>query len=378
VFVRDVARIEDATVRAALARIDGQRAVWLPLFSAGAAAPTAEEIRKVVARLETGLPDGTRLAFLPCGVDAGAAELTVYLRAPSGSSLTATERHVAAVERFLEGAIPAGEREWIISDVGVRADPSALYTPNAGSQDATVRVRLGEKRAQTAAVYAVKLREQFGKEKAFADLSARFRAGAFGVEALGAVPADLAVRVRGGDDKARAETAARVSQRVGRVPGVLSAQVRQRRDAPCLVLGVDRAKVAALGLSAVDVFQQVADAGGAPRAPARVWVDPRTGASYRLVVRPAEQHGAPAEQLRDVPLNVTGKVVPLSNVTDIKKLTGPVELDRADGLPVLDILIDLGAKRAEAATEVEKVMRDEKPPAGVTLELRRFSPDANR
>ncbi|MBN9123074.1 MAG: efflux RND transporter permease subunit, partial [Planctomycetes bacterium] len=377
VYLRDVAVPKDALVQTSLVRVNGKRAVCLPLFAFGTA-PTAGEVQKAVARLGTALAPEAQLTFLAAGgSDDNPAELTAHLWASSGSALDATERRVAAVERFVEGAIPAEEREWIVSEMGLRADPSALYTRHAGPRDATVRVRLSGKRSRTAAEYVQKLRELFAKEKDLADVAARFRAGPVDFAALGNDPADLAVRVRGGTDVWRAEVAARLRRRVGAIDGVAAAQLGQRRDAAHLFVEVDREKAAALGLSAADVSRQVAEAAGRS-GPAGLWIEPKTGGSFRVVVRSADAEPT-VEHLLNVPLAANGKHVPLSNVARINRETAAVEITRANGVPVLDVWIDLDGKKFEAAAaEVEKVVREEKAPARTSLELLRSAPAPKR
>lgn len=368
IYLRDVALPKETAAQTSLVRFDGKRAVCVPLFASGTAADL--EIQKAVTRLEKELPEGTRLNLLSCGgADDGAAEITVHLRTPPGSSLDATEKRVAEVERLIEGAIPTGEREWVVSEVGLRADASAIYTQHAGPQDATIRIRLGGKRSRTGAEYALKLRELSRKEKAFADVTARFRVGPVAFGAIGH-HADLALRVRGGTAEGRAEVADRVRRRIAAIDGVTAVLAAQRTDAPRFKIDLDRAKAAALGLSAAEVFRQVADALGSGSA--QGWIDPKTGESFRVVVRsPSGEYAL--DQLRDTPLKVGGKSVPLSAVARIEKQTAPVELTRLDGRPVLDLLIDTGGKKLDVvAVEVEKAIRDEKQPAGVSLELYRL------
>ena len=83
---------------------------------------------------------GTRLRreFFP-EVDSGAFE--IYARAASGTRIEETEKRIAAVENFVRKTI-GGDLQIIISELGVVADLSAAYTPNAGPMDAVVKVQL--------------------------------------------------------------------------------------------------------------------------------------------------------------------------------------------------------------------------------------------
>jgi multidrug efflux pump subunit AcrB len=159
VRLRDVAVVVDTTTRTTLARADGRRVICLPLFASDRAAPPTEEVRAVVGKIAEGLPGGTTLDFLLAG---GAdAEVAVYLRTPDGTTLEAAEKRAEAVERFLERAVPAAGRAWVVSEVGLRADESALYSLHAGPQDATIRVGLTDRRARPATQYAAAIAEAF-------------------------------------------------------------------------------------------------------------------------------------------------------------------------------------------------------------------------
>jgi multidrug efflux pump subunit AcrB len=102
-----------------------------------------------------GLFFGIGQEFFP-QVDAG--QITMYVRNPSRFNLKATTEKIARLEKFLETFIPPGEREMILSELGLDPDWSAAYTANSGQQDTVVRIQLNDKRTLSAQEYAVKLR----------------------------------------------------------------------------------------------------------------------------------------------------------------------------------------------------------------------------
>ena len=63
-------------------------------------------------------------------VDGGAFEM--YARAPSGTRIERTVEKVAQLEEFIKKTIPEHDLELFVSEIGVNADWSAAYTPNAG------------------------------------------------------------------------------------------------------------------------------------------------------------------------------------------------------------------------------------------------------
>jgi len=379
VFLRDVAVVKDAFQPAtSVARVNGRRGVCLPLLASGPEPPTADEIRKTLTRLEKRLPEGAGLVFLPCAPkDEGPAEISIYLRGPTGLRLERMEQRVAKVERFLQKTLPAEERAWVVSEVGVRADSSALYTPNAGPQDAVILIRLAGKRSRSAGEYAGKLRRAFAREKDFADLTARFRSGAVVLSAFDrAALADLGLRLRGGRPAQQEQAAHQLQRRMREVPGAADVQIWQRLDAPGYALEVDVAKAAALGLTAADVYQEVASATGSRPVRDASQAGSLTRHGYPVLVQYPEERDTTLEKLLDSPLILAGGNAPakLSSVARLQRTTEPVEIHHVDGMRVTDVLIDLEGKDAGAlAREAEKVIREQHLPAALTVEVEQLS-----
>ncbi len=83
-----------------------------------------------------------RREFFP-EVDSGAFE--IYARADSGTRIEETEKMIARVEQYVRTQL-GEDVQLIISELGVVADLSAAYTPNAGPMDAVVKVQLKHER----------------------------------------------------------------------------------------------------------------------------------------------------------------------------------------------------------------------------------------
>ena len=67
---------------------------------------------------------------------------------------------IARVEQFVRDQL-GEDLQLIISELGVVADLSAAYTPNAGPMDAVVKVQLKHEREHSAQEYVHKLRDGF-------------------------------------------------------------------------------------------------------------------------------------------------------------------------------------------------------------------------
>ena len=108
-------------------------------------------------------------------VDGGAFEM--YARAPSGTRIERTEEKVALLEEFIKKTIPEHDLELIVSEIGVNADWSAAYTPNAGPMDAVIKVQLKEHRSKSAQEYVHLVRTGVAKDPRFQDMDFGFDAG---------------------------------------------------------------------------------------------------------------------------------------------------------------------------------------------------------
>ena len=252
-----------------------------------------QAVTRALPQIQQAMPKGTQLdlMWLKAGRD-GRSRLTIYLRAPSNFRLEATEKCVAEVEKFLETNIPAEDRGFIISKVGVTPDWSALYVaPNAGPFDATICVQLADEAKMTAQGYAVKLRHEFQDDPRFADLQASFQPGN---------ERPILIRTEGGKGDQALKLAKEARARAATVPGrpmCMSCSGRM----PYLVIEVDRQKAARVGLSPREVILQVVAAFNSSVAIGRnFWVDAKSGNQYLLAVPQPEWPGKKLDDLLNI------------------------------------------------------------------------------
>src|SRR5581483_5666731 len=146
----------------------------------------------------------------------------------------------------------------VISEIGVVADLSAAYTPNAGPMDAVVKVQLIDHRTHTAQHWVEQLRAGFASDSRFADLEFAFDAGGMIRAAMNqGKSSPINVRVTG-KDPVKARTIAEAARRkISQIEGVVDARIIQRLDYPEYVIEVDRAKAADLGLTQAEVMKNV-------------------------------------------------------------------------------------------------------------------------
>src|SRR3989475_11399160 len=66
----------------------------------------------------------------------------IRVRGQSGTRIEKMEELITRVEAALGEEIPEQDRQTIISNMGVLNDWPAAYTPNSGTQDATIAIQL--------------------------------------------------------------------------------------------------------------------------------------------------------------------------------------------------------------------------------------------
>jgi multidrug efflux pump subunit AcrB len=295
--------------------------------------------------------------------DGGAFEM--YVRAPSGTRIEKTEAKIAEVEKFIEKTIPREDLQLYISELGVNADWSAAYTPNAGPMDAVIKVQLAAERHHSAQDYVHRLRVGLSKDSRFSDLDFGFDAGGLIRGAMNeGKSTPINIRITGKEQKVARLIAERIQQRVERIDGVVDARIIQRLNYPEFMINVDRAKAADLGLSQLDVMKNVVAAFNSSIQfnKRNFWIDPKGGNQYFVGVQYPEGDIASVQTLLDIPItgkDKAGTIVPLGNLVRIDLTNVPTEVTHSNIQPTIDLVMavyerDLG----HVADDIAAVIND--------------------
>ncbi|MFO0952528.1 MAG: efflux RND transporter permease subunit [Isosphaeraceae bacterium] len=299
-----------------------------------------------------------RREFFP-EVDAGAFE--VYARAPSGTRIEVTEQKIEQVEAAIRETL-GDDLQLVISELGVVADLSAAYTPNAGPMDAVVKVQLTHDRARTAQEWVQTLRQKFASERRYADLEFAFDAGGMIRAAMNqGKSSPINVRVTAKDPvKARAVAEAARKQ-IARVDGVVDARIIQRLDYPQYVIEVDRHKAADLGLTQAEVMKNVVAAlnSSIQFHKKNFWIDPVSKNQYFVGVQYFEEDIHSVQTLLDVPVTSPRQAepIPLRNIATLRRGTVPTEITRSNLQSTMDLTLGVqGRDLGHVAADVGRVL----------------------
>jgi multidrug efflux pump subunit AcrB len=353
-FLRDVGRIAEAADPVTLVRVDGRRQVCVPVYAREGA--TGGAIEKALPRLQEKLPEGVRLSYLP--YDAGL--ITVLVRGPSGTRLSAMEKSMAEVERAIQELIAARERTFLSTEVGRSSDLFGAYSTSSGPQDATLCLRLTPEAAAAAPEHVRRLRRLFLER--FPQLQAACFLGR-------EVKFPLVVQIEGGSLEQGQRLVQAVRERVAGVKGAVDVQLGERLDQPTLVVEVDRHKAALVGVTSADVLRQVAAAtGNGPR----VTLDVR-GASIAVLVS-SDGQGAERslEDLTNLPIAIPKAPQPvhLRDVAALRRVSAPVEIHHVNLARVFTVRANVeGRDRAAVAADIEEVLKGLEMPKGLRVEV---------
>jgi multidrug efflux pump subunit AcrB len=209
------------------------------------------------------------------------------------------------VEKTVRKTIGEEDLELIVSEIGLTADWSAAYTPNAGPQDAVVKIQLTEERRHSSQDWIRVLRERFTKDKRFAALEFSFDSGGLVRGALNeGKSSPINIQLLGKNQETLFAVADRIKRAVADVDGVVDARVIQRPDAPQLNIEVDRVKAAGLNLTQDDIMKNVIAATNSSITynKKNFWIDPVTTNQYFVGVQYPESKIKTINYLLNIPI----------------------------------------------------------------------------
>jgi len=270
------------------------------------------------------------------------SQFVINVKAPTGTRIEDTDKLVQQVEQTVRDVVPTNDLKIIVSNIGVQAGFSSIYTPNSGPHTAFVQVGLNAGHHLSSFQYMDLVRAKLRKE--LPQVSAYFQTGGL-VDAilnLG-MPAPLDVQVTGFDMEKTHEIAIDIARQSRALAGVNDVLVPQDVDYPALQLNISRLRASELGLDEKEVVGDVITALVSDQmiSPS-YWVDPRSGNDYFLTVQyPENLLPKTLADLGAVPLRGAALDAPtrLDNVSQITQLEGPTEVDHYQLLRTMDVYV---------------------------------------
>ncbi len=309
-------------------------------------------------------------SFFP-RTDAG--QFVINVKAPTGTRIEETEKYVAQVEDIVRKEVPPSELDTVVSNIGLMAGLSALFSPNSGMHTAFVEVGLKDGHSVSSFEYMSRVRRQIAAQ--VPQVRTYFQSGGLVDAVLNqGAPAPIDVQVSGMDLNQADSIAEDLALKFRGIPGVADVFIPQDMDYPALQLNVNRERASELGLTPKEIVDNVITAltSDAMIAPS-YWVNPRTGNNYFVSVQYPENQIKSIEDLKAMPLRAPALKMPtdLGQVADITRILTPTEVDHYQIERSIDVYVtpsgeDLGAP----ARAVEKIVAAEQIPGSLRINTR--------
>jgi multidrug efflux pump subunit AcrB len=279
--------------------------------------------------------------FFPT-VDAG--QIKLHLRARSGLRIEETAALCDAVEARIRKAIPPGELESIVDNIGLPySGINTAYSTSAavGPNDADIFISLKPGHHPSAA-YERALRRSLALQ--FPSVSFAFLPADIVSQTLNfGIPSPLDVQIAGPDVTANRAYATQLLKKMRAIAGAVDLRIQQSFDYPKLQVTVDRTKAQEMGLTQADVASNMlVSLSGSFQTSPSFWFDPKSGTEYNVVAQTPEPFLESLNQLQTTPLTTGGSVGAkpaqmLADVATIHREVAPEVVSHYDAQTVLDI-----------------------------------------
>jgi CzcA family heavy metal efflux pump len=335
------------------------------------------------ALVSTLLVRGIGVEFMPVSDE---SQFHLSIRLPVGTRIELTEQVVGQMEDEIRRDLPPG---WItitqsaiglLTTAGRASARQATYSSNTGPHAAQISIHLVAPTRRSMSTRQVVdylrpiLAKKFPAVKQYMDPGGLItRVLYFG----SAAPID--VLELGYDLNAGAALARQVARIMRAMPGLADVQISREENFPEFDIDVDREKAALAGIYQYDATHLILDStNGSTNSPS-IYIDPRTGNEYNIVVRYQDDFRSHVRDLGDTflvnpasagdPSRNMG-VVRLRTLASVRPGSGPIEIDRKYLQRAIDITAnpvnrDLGG----VAQELEERLTKLALPPGFTLKL---------
>ncbi|HWI55887.1 MAG TPA: efflux RND transporter permease subunit, partial [Bacillota bacterium] len=218
-----------------------------------------------------------------------------------------------------------------------------------------------------------RLRRQFASQ--MPDVSFSFEASDIvsRVMSLGS-PTPIEVAVSGPNLAANREFAAKVKERLGKIPALRDVQFGQSLDYPTVDVAVDRERAGLMGVKMAEVSRSLVAATSSSRfVVPNYWADPNSGVAYQLQVQVPQARMNSVEQAQNLPITYKdGQSVLLRNIAKVTENTAMGQYQRYNMQRMISVTANIsGADLGTVAGQVAQALRElGNPPPKVNVAVR--------
>jgi hydrophobic/amphiphilic exporter-1 (mainly G- bacteria), HAE1 family len=310
------------------------------------------------------------VSFFPRS-DAG--QFVINVKAPTGTRIEVTNDYVKQVEEIVHQVVKPDDLNTVVSNIGLMADLSALFTPNSGMHTAFIQVGLKEDHKVSSFAYMAEVRRRIAIQ--LPQLRTYFQSGGLVDAVLNqGMPAPIDVQVSGMDLKTDDRIAQDLAHQIRASKGVSDVYIPQDMDYPALQVNVNRDRAAQLGLTPKEVIDNLITAltSDVMIAPS-YWVDPKNGNNYFVTVQYPENQVKSIEDLKAMPLRAPNLKMPtyLNQVAEVKQILTPTEVDHYQLQRTVDVYVaPTGEDLGTAQREITKIVSNTNLPPNTRINIR--------
>jgi multidrug efflux pump subunit AcrB len=296
--------------------------------------------------------------FFP-SVDGG--QIKLHLRAQTGTRIEETARLCDEVEKTVRAAVPAGELDNIVDNIGLPISGINMAYGNSGTigpEDADILISLKPDHRPTES-YVETLRARLPRD--FPGVKFAFLPADIVTQILNfGLPAPIDLQVIGTNQEANADYARALLKRIRTVPGVADLRIQQEFDHPQLRVDVDRSLASEVGLTERDIADSLlVTLSGSNQVAPTFWLNPKNGVSYPIVTQTPQYGIDSLSDLDNLPLTAAKSSQLLGALAHISRGPSAGVVSHYNVEPTLDLYgsvqgRDLGA----VAGDIEAILRD--------------------
>ncbi len=307
-------------------------------------------------------------------VDAG--ELSVRLRAPTGTRVEKTEAIALQTIELIKNEVGSNNVAITLGFVGVHAPNypvNLIHLWNSGTEEGVVQVQLKHGAPVKIESLKERMRQVFAEQMPDVKFSFEPSDIVSRVMSFGS-PTPIEVAVAGPNLAASREYAEKIREKLLKIPALRDIQFGQSLDYPTVDVAINRERAGLMGVKVSDTTRSLIAATTSSRfTVANYWADQNSGVSYNLQVQIPQAKMNSIEELRNVPIsNKDGKSTLLRNIANVTEGTAVGEYDRYNMQRLITLTANIsGGDLGSVAKQVGKALREVgEPPAKTTVSLR--------
>ncbi len=307
-------------------------------------------------------------------VDAG--QLQLRLRAPTGTQVNDTEAIAVKALDIIRNEAGPENVAITMGFLGVHGSSypiNFIYTWNGGSEEGVVQVQLKRGSGIDTDALKERLRARFVKELPGVAFSFEPSDIVSQVMSLGSTT-PIEVAVSGPNLDASRAFAAKIRDRMAKIPALRDVEYGQAFDYPTLDVNVDRERAGLMGVDMEQVSRSLVAATSSSRfIVPNYWADPKSGVAYQIQVEVPHADMHSIQDLENVPVaDHDGRSILLRDLAKVTRGTTPGQYSRYNMQRLVTITANIqGADLGSVAKQVQSAIDAAgAPPPRVNVALR--------